>query len=145
MIDYVLGFVFDVEDPDLVVLIRKDRPEWQAGLLNGVGGKVEWERSRESPYTCMVREAQEEIGLYGVDWDLMGALIVPEGRVFLYRTSAYVYELKQMESEELQVWDYRRVSIEDSIQNLPWLLPFARHFGREHGESYIEVRYDTGH
>src|SRR5690349_13991679 len=36
---YALGFLFD--GTGRVVLIRKRRPAWQAGLLNGVGGKVE--------------------------------------------------------------------------------------------------------
>ncbi len=37
---YVLGFAFD-EDYEWVALIKKNRPQWQAGKLNGVGGKIE--------------------------------------------------------------------------------------------------------
>ena len=37
---YVLGFIFN-KDKTKIALIRKDRPEWQKGLLNAVGGKVE--------------------------------------------------------------------------------------------------------
>ncbi len=36
---YVVGFMF-TEDEKQVVLIEKKRPEWQAGKLNGVGGKI---------------------------------------------------------------------------------------------------------
>ena len=36
---YVLGFLFR-DNCTSVVLIRKDKPRWQAGLLNGVGGKI---------------------------------------------------------------------------------------------------------
>lgn len=37
---YVLGFMFDRVGAG-VALLRKTKPEWQAGRLNGVGGKVE--------------------------------------------------------------------------------------------------------
>ena len=34
--DYVVGFMFDLNYKD-VVLIRKNRPVWQQNKLNGVG------------------------------------------------------------------------------------------------------------
>lgn len=49
---YVLGFLFN-ENLTKVVLVRKKRPEWQCGLLNGVGGKIE---DGEPPLDAMVRE-----------------------------------------------------------------------------------------
>ena len=56
---YVVGFLFN---PDMteVVLIKKNRPDWQKGLLNGVGGKIE---SGEDPITAMIREFKEETGI----------------------------------------------------------------------------------
>lgn len=33
---YVVGFAFDLT-LTMVALIRKNRPEWQMGLLNGIG------------------------------------------------------------------------------------------------------------
>ena len=39
MQEYVCGLLFSV-DRTRVLLIRKRRPAWQAGRLNGVGGKV---------------------------------------------------------------------------------------------------------
>ena len=54
--NYVVGFLFK-EDKSSVVLIRKDRPAWQAGKLNGVGGKIE---PNESAIDAMVREFREE-------------------------------------------------------------------------------------
>jgi len=38
--EYVLGFAF-LPSTGGVLLIKKTRPDWQAGKLNGVGGKVE--------------------------------------------------------------------------------------------------------
>ena len=37
---YVAGFMFD-SSYENVLLIRKTKPKWQEGLLNGVGGKIE--------------------------------------------------------------------------------------------------------
>jgi hypothetical protein len=37
--DYVVGFLFR-NNLSEVALIKKDRPAWQAGHLNGIGGKL---------------------------------------------------------------------------------------------------------
>lgn len=63
-IKYCLGFVFNVEKTH-VLLIRKNRPEWQAGNLNGIGGKVE---PGETYLEAMVRETEEETGLVIEHW-----------------------------------------------------------------------------
>lgn len=63
---YVVGFLFSNDctcarqECYRVLLINKKRPEWQAGYLNGVGGKVE---SGESAEKAMEREFNEETGL----------------------------------------------------------------------------------
>ncbi len=59
MINYVLGFA-RTPCRQFVYLIRKRRPEWQAGLLNGIGGKLE---PGEYPIDAMVREFREEAGV----------------------------------------------------------------------------------
>jgi len=56
---YVLGFIFDA-DARHIALIEKRRPAWQAGLLNGIGGKIEL---GETPLQAMERECREECGL----------------------------------------------------------------------------------
>lgn len=56
---YVLGFIFDVAGRE-VALIEKRRPAWQAGRLNGIGGKIE---AGETPLQAMQRECREECGL----------------------------------------------------------------------------------
>jgi 8-oxo-dGTP pyrophosphatase MutT (NUDIX family) len=61
----VVGFAFYQLQSDLhlwsVVLMKKKRPDFQSGKLNGVGGKVEL---GESPSRAMVREFEEETGVY---------------------------------------------------------------------------------
>lgn len=58
MTHYVLGFLFS-SDLQHVILIRKSKPVWQHGLLNGVGGHVE---AGEFPNRAMSREFYEETG-----------------------------------------------------------------------------------
>lgn len=53
---YCLGFAFS-PNLDWVVLIQKQRPDWQRGLLNGVGGHVE---PPEYTASAMSREFKEE-------------------------------------------------------------------------------------
>ena len=64
---YVVGFMFN-QAKTQVALIRKARPAWQAGLLNGIGGHIE---PGETPRQAMVREFREETGRETVesDWE----------------------------------------------------------------------------
>ncbi len=54
---YVVGFVIHADGP--MLLLKKARPAWQKGRLNGVGGHIE---PGETPLTAMEREFAEEIG-----------------------------------------------------------------------------------
>jgi len=66
---FVLGFLFSPA-LDKVVLLRKNRPPWQKGYLNGVGGHVE---QNESPLQAMNREAKREID-YNGHWTYFGRI-----------------------------------------------------------------------
>lgn len=59
MIRYVLGFAFDPHGR--LALIKKLRPDWQAGKWNGVGGKLE--ATDHSTAHAMAREFAEETGV----------------------------------------------------------------------------------
>lgn len=65
---YVLGFAFD-EHTETVVLIEKQKPDWQKGFHNGVGGKIE---GNEMPIDAMRREFTEETGIDITDWKEVG-------------------------------------------------------------------------
>ena len=39
MTEYVVGFMLSIDGED-VALIRKERPAWQKGRLNGIGGHI---------------------------------------------------------------------------------------------------------
>lgn len=56
---FVVGFMFS-PDRSQLLLIEKQRPSWQAGRLNGIGGKME---AGETPSDALVREFFEETGV----------------------------------------------------------------------------------
>ncbi len=58
--EYTVGFIF-TPTFDRVLLVHKNRPDWQVGKLNGIGGKFE---EGETTVECIVREVQEESGLH---------------------------------------------------------------------------------
>lgn len=72
MIRYCLGFAFD--DLGSVALMQKNRPEWQRGLWNGIGGKLE---EGELVIDSMRREFREETGVLVQDWDVVGRMSGP--------------------------------------------------------------------
>src|SRR6185312_1913393 len=65
MKNYVVGFAFN---DNHVLLIEKKRPNWQKGLLNGLGGHIE---DNEHPIDAMIREFEEECGISSnnSDWE----------------------------------------------------------------------------
>jgi NADH pyrophosphatase NudC (nudix superfamily) len=55
--NYVLGFILN-KNKEKVLLLRKNRPKYQEGFLNGIGGKLE---NNENYIECMTRETKEEV------------------------------------------------------------------------------------
>jgi 8-oxo-dGTP pyrophosphatase MutT (NUDIX family) len=73
---YVAGFLFTA-DLQQVVLIWKNKPQWQAGKVNAVGGKVEGD---ESPTVAQMREFEEETGVLFEDWRVFLKMQLPESK-----------------------------------------------------------------
>ena len=71
---YVVGLVFD--ETERVMLIEKKRPDWQKGVLNGVGGEI---KENETPLDAMIRECKEESGLFIHNWHLYDAVTFNNG------------------------------------------------------------------
>jgi len=74
---YSCGLIFN-EDKTQVLLIRKNRPQWQAGMFNGIGGKVE---EGESALECMIRESHEETTIKDENWRSIACLHGADFRV----------------------------------------------------------------
>ena len=137
---YVLGFLFR-DNCTSVVLIRKTKPKWQAGLLNGVGGKIE---DGEPALQAMVREFKEETGAKTSEneWRLFCEM---SGHNFV------VYCFTAKNSDAWRKADTQGVEIvekhypdalnkRDCISNIPWLVELA--LDENYGNRiYATVRY----
>ena len=120
MQDYVCGLFFH-PDRTRVLLIRKRRPAWQAGHLNGVGGKVE---PGETVRQAMRREFREEAGLDIPDWREVVVLAGPDWRGHFFRAFGDVGAARARTDEALEVHPAAPLP-PDVIPNLRWIVPLA--------------------
>lgn len=125
MIEYCLGFAFD-DSLQYVVLIKKQRPEWQKGLLNGVGGKVE---EGEYALDAMEREFEEEAGLRYDNWHHFGFLKGTDWVVYLYTATLTNQQLADIDcnktDENITITNISNLFY--TVPNLRWLVPMARY------------------
>jgi 8-oxo-dGTP diphosphatase len=122
---YCCGFLF--EEGRRVLLVEKRRPAWQAGLLNGVGGKVE---GGETPLDAMVREFREEAGLHvpAEAWRHF-ATLAGDNRGFLYRVDFFVAHGRHDgfapgTDEPVSAFDAAALP-PNTVWNVRWLIPLA--------------------
>lgn len=123
--EYVLGLLFS-EDLSSIVLIRKNRPAWQAGLLNGVGGKIE---PGEQPLYAVVREFREETGVATdpLRWRAFAELSGDDFIVHCFAAfnTATLSAVKSATDEQVAAVPVARVARAACVLNLRWLIPLA--------------------
>jgi len=71
---YTVGLIFD-QDCKNILLLRKNKPSWMIGRLNGIGGKVE---GNETALECMIRESKEETTIQDENWQFIGDVCGPD-------------------------------------------------------------------
>ncbi|WP_027363021.1 NUDIX domain-containing protein [Desulfospira joergensenii] len=129
---FVVGFAFTRNNEQgtySVLLVKKKRPEWQSGCLNGIGGKIEL---GELPKHAMSRECFEETGL-SLDWIHRGVMegTNNDGAPFechiFYAYDNSVVDFKQIEDEPLGLYSPGVVRNPNFriISNLNFLIPFG--------------------
>lgn len=129
--EYVAGFMFS-EDKSRVALIRKNKPAWQRGLLNGIGGKVE---PGEFPWDAMTREFRDETGVT-VECKRWKHYCTMHGmnddgerfRVHFYAAMGDLSALKSKTSEQIMTFPvgmFRLSEMAGCVVNLPWLMALA--------------------
>lgn len=146
-IHYVVGFMFS-HDRQRVALIRKQKPVWQHGKLNGIGGKVD---SPEDALQAMRREFQEETGYHTgfTQWahfsEMSGNNDGGEGRfrVDFFTTVGHIDELGSPEIEKVELIQIREVYPlrPDMIENLPWLIGVALDYLHDGRPNYATANY----
>lgn len=120
---YVAGILIDAETLD-VALIRKNRPEWQSGLLNAIGGKVE---PGEEPLDAMRREFDEETGVAQDGWEHFATVHDHTGAVTFYRhfdTTGALGRVRTTTDERVEV-HCGTEPIAGLVPSMSWLLPLA--------------------
>ena len=141
---HTVGFIFD-QTLSRVVLIQKNRPTWQAGKLNGIGGKIEPE---EESLTCMVREAHEESGLMTApdEWIFLGTLNEPGAIVDCYATVyAGAPEDIFTRTDEQIAWYEAKKLPDNALPNLSWLVAFAHDALQSDAKHPFVVNYTNAH
>jgi 8-oxo-dGTP diphosphatase len=121
-----------------VALIRKNRPEWQAGLLNGIGGKV---NDGEGWNDAMTREFFEETDVVIKDWKDYCELIGPDFQVLVYKAEGEM-ELTSKTDEHVQWYRLSYLSEENMIENLTWLIPMA--LSKEYASAVVNYYHENG-
>jgi 8-oxo-dGTP diphosphatase len=118
MQEYACGFLFS-PDRSRVLLIRKRRPAWQAGKLNGVGGKIE---PGETPIEAMRREFREEAALDIAGWQQVLRLTGPDWVGHFFRAVGDIDAAYAVTDEQLE--RHPTASLPpDTIPNLRWMIP----------------------
>ena len=120
--EYVLGFMFS-KNMEHITLINKNKPEWQKGFLNGIGGKIE---PNEKPLIAMIREFAEETGVStrSSDWNEVGSMNGSDWVVFLFKAvSDDVYNIETKEDEYVGINPVSSLRSLKTIKNLQWVIP----------------------
>ena len=127
---YVLGFAF-TEGLEDVLLIQKNRPEWQAGLLNGIGGKIE--DFDITPEVAMVREFIEECGISTnpTDWTHYATMQRDDDFIvycyFAVLPCESIDTMRSVTDEQVWKYDVREITAGVCVttSNLPMLVSMA--------------------
>lgn len=146
-VKYVAGFMFN-EAMSKVALIRKNKPAWQAGKLNGIGGKVE---PGETSSEAMRREFVEEAGGTDSTWNHFCSMFGQNnnGEVFsvqFFFTIGHLDKLTTLTDEMVEVLQVCDVvsGKYNTIGNISWLVALAVDCGKGvHPPGVVTVLYNS--
>lgn len=134
MTKYVAGFLFN-DIGSMVALIEKQKPEWQKGCWNAIGGKIE---EGESPLKAMRREFEEETGVALDSWKRFVTLQGNGWEVHFF--SAYSTEALQRTrttTDETVSWFWAKSGPPKEMANLRWLINMALGMKNERAAEFV--------
>ena len=126
--EYVLGFLFDVWAKEYieyaeigeVVLITKNRPAWQAGKMNGVGGHIE---VGETPLEAVRREFLEEAGFDFENWEYKVRYVGADFVLHIFSGfNPGLIDVRTTTDEIVSIEEVKNLPI-NIIYNLNWIIP----------------------
>jgi 8-oxo-dGTP diphosphatase len=117
---YVVGFLFN--NNGQVLLINKNRPDWQKGRLNGIGGHIE---KGELPIGAMNREFFEEAGICAT-WRQFCLIHGSTYELYCFTSRIHTGTPKTMTDEKIGWYPSYELPA-NIIGNLTWLIPMARY------------------
>lgn len=129
---FVAGLLFS-ESRRQVALVCKNRPNWQKGKWNAIGGHIE---PGETPEQAMQREFKEEAGIDIDGWTKFVTLTGEGFQVtFFYLVSEAVFRVKTMTDERIAVWPL--VALPNKTpSNLRWLIEMALSITNDRAASF---------
>lgn len=104
----VVGIITDNKE---ILLLKKNNPDWQKGLYNWIGGKVEL---NTTPLETIIKKCQEELGVNISNWIELDSEISSSGIEIVY----FLTTLNEGEIKKLQSQTDERAEL-FSINNLP--------------------------
>ena len=104
----VVGIITDNKE---ILLLRKNNPDWQKGLYNGIGGKVEL---NTTPLETIIKKCEEDLGINISNWRELDSEISSSGIEIVY----FLTTLNEGEIKKLQSQTDERAEL-FSINNLP--------------------------
>ena len=104
----VVGIITDNKE---ILLLKKNNPDWQKGLYNGIGGKVEL---NTTPLETIIKKSQEDLGINISNWRELDSEISSSGIEIVY----FLTTLNEGEIKKLQSQTDERAEL-FSINNLP--------------------------
>lgn len=134
--EYSIGFLFSTGRYH-VALIRKEKPDWQKGKWNGIGGHIE---PKESSRGAMVREFEEETGVYIASWEHFCTIGFPQAHVHVFRAfSEEIWKVRSTTVEQVGIFslDELTASGMPTIPNVPWLILMALSMDKDRAYSFI--------
>lgn len=120
----VVGFLFSPDKKE-VVLILKNRPDWQKGLYNGIGGHIE---SDETAYEAMIREFDEEAGAHIQGWKhfATGHKDTHDAIVYFFKAFDHTYiHVETRTDESISIITISEIKCFPTVYNIEWLLQLA--------------------
>ena len=121
---YTIGLLFN-NDLSKILLVHKEKPEWQKGKINAVGGKFE---NGETGLDCIVREVREETSL-NTDahmWSHIGTLYQDFGDMEVF---GCIYKGEESDAQKNDHEDIEWFSVDNIptniMENLRWIIPLT--------------------